>query len=418
MQTTPEEPTGPSIYRPSAAKVGPGDVNQAITTFTNVLETLQESHARLEVKARHVEAELCEANVELGRKVTELDRVKQHLESILGAIPTGVVVYDPEGRVVRANDSAVAILGVPRTNLLGVDAVEGLAGPAADGTPTEVRCADGQLRVLARRYSTVHYANGSPAGAVEVIEDQTDLVRAQERLHRLDKTAALGTMAGGIAHEIRNPLHAVQGFAQLLVRETDGDSRQTRHAVRIQEGVQEIEAIVSSMLGMTGEGSLRVETFNVRAVVREAVEAVLDEREAPQRWAPELIGPAAMVIADRIKVRQAIRNLVANACDAQPTGGSVRVETLQAAGGVEIIVSDDGPGVPLENVERICDPFFTTRADGTGMGLALVQRIAELHGGRLELRTAPTPLGGASFALTVPSQTGSTKAKRTAQDAA
>ena len=91
-----------------------------------------------------------------------------------------------------------------------------------------------------------------------------------------------------------------------------------------------------------------------------------------------------------------------SACDAQPTGGPVRVEVLPTAGGVDIIVSDDGPGIPPENVERICDPFFTTRAEGTGMGLALVQRVAELHGGALELRSAPVPLHGASFSLTLP----------------
>lgn len=400
MQSTPQQP-----LNATASPVGAGDVTNAITTFTNVLETLQESHGRLEARARHVDAELCKANDELERKVVELDRVKQHLESILASIPTGVVVYDTEGRVVRANEAATTILGVGRGDLLGVDAVDGLAGPNADGSPAEVLCSDHKVRVLARRYSPVTLHGGASGGAVEVIEDQSELVRVQERLHRLDKTAALGTMAGGIAHEIRNPLHAIQGFAQLLLRETDGDSRATRHAVRIQEGVTEIEAIVSSMLGITGEGSLRVETFNVRAVIREAVEVVLEDREASARWTPELVGPAANIVADRIKVRQAIRNLVANACDAQPTGGPVRVETIQTANGVEVVVSDDGGGIPPQNVERICDPFFTTRADGTGMGLALVQRVAELHGGALELRSAPTPLKGASFALAIPVQT-------------
>ena len=100
------------------------------------------------------------------------------------------------------------------------------------------------------------------AGAVEVIEDQSALVRAQERLHRLDKTAALGTMAGGIAHEIRNPLHAIQGFAELLVREADGDSRATRLASRIREGVHEIEGIVAGMLGIAGDGDLHLEEFD------------------------------------------------------------------------------------------------------------------------------------------------------------
>ncbi|QDV05000.1 Sporulation kinase E [Planctomycetes bacterium Poly30] len=389
-------------------------VENAIATFTSVLENLQASHTRLEERARRVDAELCAANEALGQKVHELDRVKQHLESVLTSIPTGAIVYDTEGRIVRANDAALTILGVTRTDLLGVGTVAGLSGPAADGRETEVECADGVTRVLVRRYRPVHVEGGIPAGGVEVIEDQSELVRATERLHRLDKTAALGTMAGGIAHEIRNPLHAIQGFAQLLCREADGDSRATRHAVRIQEGVNEIESIVASMLGIAGEGELRVETFNARALVREAVEAVLSEREAPDLWTMELIGPAATIQADRIKLRQAVRNLVANACDAQPAGGPVRVETMPAKNGVTITVTDAGPGIPSKDIERICDPFFTTRAEGTGMGLALVQRVAELHGGVLELQApnsailtpaGQTPLNGACFALTIPTQT-------------
>lgn len=398
----------PSQSPPAAAPTtSPADVGNAITTFTNVLESLQESHARLEARAEHVEAELCRANEELGQKVVELDRVKKHLEAILTSIPTGVIVYDTEGRIVRANDSALTILGVQRTDLLGVNSVAGLAGEGADGSPVEIQCGDGRVRVLSRRYSQVQLdGGGGLAGAVEVIDDQSEVVRAKERLHRLDKTAALGTMVGGIAHEIRNPLHVIQGFADLLLREADGDSRATRHASRIKEGVTEIESIVASMLGIAGEGALRTEAFNVRAVIQEALEATFAEREAPARWVTEVIGPATPVVADRIKVRQAVRNLVANACDAQPTGGPVRVEVLPTAGGVDIVVSDDGPGIPPENVERICDPFFTTRAEGTGMGLALVQRVAELHGGALELRSAPTPLHGASFSLTLPSTPG------------
>lgn len=418
MNTTPYPTEGlPSETIPAGVPLSEtlqsaAQVENAIQTFTSVLENLQASHGRLEQRAHRVEAELCNANEELGNKVTELDRVKQNLESVLSSIPAGVIVYDTEGRITRANDAALAILGVSRTDLLAVGVVAGLAGSTADGQQTEVECADGQTRVLVRRYEAITLEGGVAAGGVEVIEDQTELVRAQERLHRLDKTAALGTMAGGIAHEIRNPLHAIQGFAQLLCREADGDSRATRHAVRIQEGVNEIESIVASMLGIAGEGELRVETFNARAMVREAVEAVLQEREVPDLWTMELVGPAATIQADRIKVRQAVRNLVANACDAQPAGGPVRVETVPTPTGVTITVADAGPGIPSKDIERICDPFFTTRAEGTGMGLALVQRVAELHGGVLELQAAggvltppgADPLNGATFALTIPSQ--------------
>ena len=110
------------------------------------------------------------------------------------------------------------------------------------------------------------------------------------------------------------------------------------------------------------------------------------------------------IIADRIKVRQALRNLIANACDAQPEGGDVHVAARATERGVEFRVSDAGPGLRPQDVHRLCDPFFTTRADGTGLGLALVQRVAQLHAGGFEPQSKPAALGGACFALTIPSQ--------------
>ena len=111
-------------------------------------------------------------------------------------------------------------------------------------------------------------------------------------------------------------------------------------------------------------------------------------------------------VADRIKLRQAIRNLVANAVDAQPGGGRIEVVLAQEGDDVAIRVSDAGPGIPAEVARRALEPFFTTRADGTGLGLALVHTIAQLHGGRCDIERRPSPLGGATVILRFPLSTG------------
>ncbi|MDG1048926.1 MAG: ATP-binding protein [Planctomycetota bacterium] len=378
-------------------------VEDAIASFTAVLNDLQVSHARLEQRAAHMEAELCSTNEELAAKVEELAEVKCHLESVLTSIPTGVVVYSADGQVQAANRAALEILGTQESEIIGAREWNGLAGHGADGEPNEVLCDDGETRVLARRYSTV-VRDHQATGAVEVIEDQSALVRAQERLHRLDKTAALGTMAGGIAHEIRNPLHAIQGFAELLVREAAGESRATHLATRVREGVFEIEAIVSGMLGIAGDGDLHLEECDVSDLVEAARAAALQQCGSSDRWSIDIAIKADRLVADRIKVRQALRNLIANACDAQPDGGVVHVTATEERGAVEFRVSDAGPGLRPQDIHRLCDPFFTTRADGTGLGLALVQRVAQLHAGVFEPDSTPAALGGASFTLTIPSQ--------------
>lgn len=392
-----------STSRPALSLSPEMSVEDAIASFSAVLEDLQVSHARLEERAAHVEAELCAANTELAAKVEELDEVKCHLESVLTSIPAGVVVYDAEGQVQAANRAALEILGTEENEIIGSTQWSGLAGREADGEPVEVLCSDGVTRVLAHRFSEVTRGH-QVSGAVEVIEDQSVLVRTQERMHRLDKTAALGTMAGGIAHEIRNPLHAIQGFAELLVRESAGETRATHLATRVREGVFEIEAIVSGMLGITGDGDLHLEEFDVADLVDAACGAALRQRSQADRWSIEVNVEADVLIADRIKVRQALRNLIANACDVQPEGGAVSVSVTPTTSGVEFRVNDAGPGLRPQDIHRLCDPFFTTRAEGTGLGLALVQRVAQLHAGAFEPDSTPAALGGASFALTIPSQ--------------
>ncbi|MEZ6014506.1 MAG: ATP-binding protein [Planctomycetota bacterium] len=408
-----------SALRSDPARQAPLDAEAAILAASALLMELRDGHARLEARAAHVEAELCRTNDELASKVDELERVTRNLEAVLRAIPTGVVVYDAAGAITRVNPAAAKILGVAPEALVGRDLEalgpeSGLAGGTAEGRPVEVTCGDGRPRVLARCYSTVSSSDGSLIGAVEALDDQTELAHAEDRMRRLSRAAALGTMVGGVAHEVRNPLHAISGFADLLLREVDSESRAARHAKRIRAGVADLEAIVASMLGVAGHGARNIERVDVRPVIEAAVSAALAGRNmarpstvdgagAPPAYDVTVTCADVQVTCDAVELRQAIRNLIANACDVQAPGGRVAVEVNEERGqGVLIRVHDAGPGVAAAAREHLFDPFYTTRAEGTGLGLALVSRVAELNGGSVELLDAPSPLGGATFVLRLP----------------
>jgi signal transduction histidine kinase len=226
-----------------------------------------------------------------------------------------------------------------------------------------------------------------------------------ERLHGLDKLAALGNMAGGIAHELRNPMHAVQGFASLLVRRLEGGSKEAHFAARIVEGMGEAQAILDNMLSLARPQPLVLEELNGTELLRAGIDAALagvrDGAVAPRvtTSSPECL---PRIRGDRIKLRQALRNLVANAIDAQPRGGAIHVELAATETRVELRVSDAGPGIPTELRNRVLEPFFTTRAEGTGLGLAFASEIARLHGGSVEISARPSRLGGAEVALVLP----------------
>jgi signal transduction histidine kinase len=300
--------------------------------------------------------------------------------------------------------SAHAVPATPATGAPGWDAELQEVARALPGVLDGLRAS---YRELAERAARVEHE------LAEANRERGDLA---ERLHAADKLSALGTMAAGIAHEIRNPLNAVRGFAELLAaRGRDdvkhsavkgiADGRATRWAELIVEGVSEVDAIIDNLLSFGSPERLRLEDIEGRELLEGAARLVA----TPANGRAPVIGVRAEAPpfrADRIKLRQAVRNLIENALEAQGESPAPRVEVELAREGGELVVrvSDAGPGVPEALRTRILDPFFTTHADGTGLGLALVSVIARLHGGSVQCSPRRSPLGGALFVLRFPFQ--------------
>ena len=218
-------------------------------------------------------------------------------------------------------------------------------------------------------------------------------------------------MAAGIAHEIRNPLNAVRGFAELLAARERTDERAGRWAHGIVAGVCEVDAIIDNLLSFGSPERLRIEEVDGQELLEGAAALVAAHSEHVRAGAVaqaviRVRADAPRFRADRIKLRQAVRNLIENALDAQEGSSAPRVEAELALeeGALVLRVSDAGPGVPDEVRPHILDPFFTTHADGTGLGLALVSVIARLHGGSVQCSPRPSALGGALFVLRFPFQ--------------
>ena len=159
------------------------------------------------------------------------------------------------------------------------------------------------------------------------------------------------------------------------------------------------------MLTFAEPERLRQELTTIGTIVEEAIDSMrrtLSMQEDQGRWHLEAEYPRLSLYVDHIKLRQAIRNLIANAIDAQPDGGHVRVVVEDGKEEFLIHIHDAGPGIPAKLASKITEPFFTTRAEGTGLGLALVHSIVRLHGGTIEVSASPSPLGGAHLLLRLP----------------
>lgn len=243
----------------------------------------------------------------------------------------------------------------------------------------------------------------------QVARLQGELRDANEQLQRSRRLAALGEMAAGIAHEVRNPLGSIQLYAQMLREDLADRPEQCETAGKIGGAVRRLNAVVGDVLAFSRDMTPRPSWCEARSLFDAALEGSVRECagvEVRRR------GDDAEVYCDAVLMNQALTNLVRNAVEAMAdrseTGRSLTIAAEpKAVGGVDmvgLVVTDTGPGIPPEVVDRMFNPFFTTRHTGTGLGLAIVHRIVDVHGGRVVVGDGPD--GGARVELLLPAGAG------------
>ena len=224
--------------------------------------------------------------------------------------------------------------------------------------------------------------------------------RMREEAGRRARLASLGELAATVAHEIRNPLGAIKGYAQLVEEGAGGDAAR-RAATTMREECVRLERTVTQVLGYARDAQPRLETADLREALDAELARHADAAAAKGvRIVRDYGGERVEARVDSDQLARAVANLVDNALAASPADGRVIVALRPERRQVEVVVADEGPGVAPEDRERIFEPFVSQRPGGTGLGLALVRRIAEAHGGsvRVEARTG----GGAEFVVRLP----------------
>lgn len=243
----------------------------------------------------------------------------------------------------------------------------------------------------------------------EVCRLREALHEKNRELQRREQLAALGEMAAGVAHEIRNPLGGIGIYASLLAKDLHAQPKQRDLAERIGRGVQTLEAVINDILTFAGDAEPTVAPASLGEMIENVVvqaEARTNARQVHLHVDPE--ASAVTLLCDARQMTRAIANLVFNAIDAVADRGHVWIRAVPGAAGggdgpgglFEIHVEDDGPGIAPELLHRVFTPFFTTKHTGTGLGLAIVHRIAEANGGFVFARNREA--GGAVFGLRVP----------------
>jgi len=389
---------------------------EAFQYFNRSTTALSQAYRRLEAAAGELARQLEDTNRQLADKNRQLDRAHRYLEDILASIGSGVIAADLEGRITIFNRTAEDLTGWTAAEVIGRNYHDLFAGDLGEGAPlvstlvTGTPVAGMERELPARGGGTISVKSssswvastaGERIGVVETIEDLSQ-VRALERRMLHQKTlAALGEMAAQVAHELRNPLAGIKGFAGLLAEDLEESHSGRRMVSRIIEGVDSLDRIASNLLILTQEAQGEFIRQPLEPVFEQAIalaEAGMEgfrvRRDFPAEPCPAKI--------DGEKIKQLLLNLLKNAGEAGDGRGEAVAgyRSQPLANEVRLFVRDFGPGVPPEAQDKMFNPFFTTKVQGTGLGLANVKKIAELHRGRVEY-TAPEG-GGALFTVILP----------------
>ena len=365
----------------------------------------------------------------VGYRVLETSSL--NASEVIAHLREGFVVADEQGRVVDANPAAtsllcreahelrdlslayvVRLLGASEAEAQGVEASQPVCTLTLT-TPDERMYEVSRVRLTGSRAGTL--------GSFLVIHDRTDQHRSERIRDRAQRLESLGVLAAGIAHEINNPLAFVRGnlthltrLAEIVGKRLDAFEPPDIEALgemgeviwETQGGVDRISRIVDATRRLSRESSPRREPVDMNEVADGALQMAAMHANRSVRIEALLCDSLPQVLGSAERLGQVVLNLLINAKQAAggTEGGRIRIETRTDGGFVEVQVHDDGPGVPVAHRERIFDPFFTTKGpdEGTGLGLAIAFDIAEEHGGQLDV--GDSDLGGARFALRVPSR--------------
>jgi PAS domain S-box-containing protein len=344
------------------------------------------------------------------RVMTARAEASERLSSeIVESLTSGLLVVDSDGhlrilnpagrRLLNRDESA---LGRPYREVLPEELAQVIEGCMTVGTPVFRRTVQiGRSAAPAYFGVSVSPLSGQPHGAICLFTDLTPVVEMEEQLRLKESLAQVGELTAGIAHEFRNGLATIHGYARLLDFKALPASYHP-HLRGIRQETEALGEVVTNFLNFARPQQLMLSPIDVRAVAERAADEVRSEARA-HGGDVVVKGDFPIIEGDDVLLRQAFSNLLRNAVEAcvdASTAPQVVIDGRLEPGHVRVVVEDNGPGVAAPDRERIFRPFVTTKGRGTGLGLALVQKIIVTHNGRIQVAAASG--GGASFQIVLP----------------
>ena len=345
----------------------------------------------------------------LEQKEIDYEELENLNRSIQATINTGLMVINRFGRIRLFNQAAERMTGYTLPEVYNQDIRRLIPEMAVidESGPREIsrgqasfRGREGQRKIFGFASSLVEEGREGEGGLLVVFQDLTQVLEMEERLKRADRLAAVGRLAAGMAHEIRNPLASISGSVQLLLEGTDLPVDDRRLMEIVVREADRLSALLTDFLVYARPRKPAPEPFDPALLLAEIIDMVMGDVRSSAIMVERHCQAGLLVELDRTMMRQILWDLLINAVEAMPEGGRLRVAMGVEQAALRLQVEDSGPGIPAGDRERIFEPFFTTKIKGTGLGLATVSSLVAVSGGTIQLE--PGSLGGACFVLHFP----------------
>jgi len=375
-------------------------VEEALSLFDQLSSQLTSSYRNLENRVSQLKTELSEEETHRQEQFEEKEKLANRLSTLLEILPAGVVLLDENGLVSECNPAAIDLLGEPLEGQAWLDVIKRSFSPRHDDGH-EVSLKDGR-RV---RIETRSMASGP--GQLVLLSDLTETRLLQEQVSRAERLSSLGKMVASLAHQIRTPLSAAMLYAGHLCQSKIQDSMRIDCADKLMSRLTHLEHQIRDMLIFAKGDTRLAECLSVTEFfesVQAASESVLEKYQVDCTWEIQVTNKNIMCNKDALV--GACLNLINNSIEAVPQGQDhdkafklhICLKT-KGSSSVQLTVKDNGPGIPQNIRQKVFEPFYTTKAQGTGLGLSVVQAVAKAHKGSFSIRSGKN---GSSATVSIP----------------
>ncbi len=329
-----------------------------------------------------------------------LSRITVFSEALVKNMPIGLISLNDAGKIVSCNEKAQAILNVSCSDALGRKAVEIIPAPLKkilEAIPVQSGMLERDIELISADGKDQTWAvlaanltdEGIPAGKIMLMRDVTSIRQLEKEVARSRHLSSISSLAAGVAHEIRNPLSSIKGFAVYLKERLSADAEDKKTADIIIEEVERLNRVISQLIEFARPLELKKEKTLFLDLIKHAIKLISAEAQKNQiTISTNMKYDAPLIEVDPDKIKQVLLNIFLNSLAAMKKGGQLDITFVPEKENLCVVVSDTGIGIDKMELPLIYDPYFTSKPEGTGLGLAVVQKIMEAHGGEIMVESA------------------------------